>query len=253
VASFSIEIDPSAVLGVSRDASLQEIRDAYRAQAKRYHSDVGGEDWAFRIVSRSYEVLCTERVARASEREEQYRRAPRSAASSSPPPPPPPPPGGGSGFRTTPPPREWSNESVRAGVQDRDAEPSRVVDVERLSIRYQVDQIWLITDRNRGQNFLSCSLNVSWPDPALKLDPATVPDAATIVRDLEGILDILCEQTKALMVRSSVVDGRFEGWISYPNPERAASALARFRDLLHARGLAVKQWSRDLIIPREVL
>src|SRR5271163_3665846 len=39
VALFSFEIDPHKVLGVTTEASLQEIRDAYKQKAKRFHPD----------------------------------------------------------------------------------------------------------------------------------------------------------------------------------------------------------------------
>ncbi len=49
---FSFELDPHHVLGVSAQATLEEIRAAYREKAKRYHPDEGGEDWTFRILAR---------------------------------------------------------------------------------------------------------------------------------------------------------------------------------------------------------
>ena len=66
MSQFSFEIDPLKVLGVTADASLEQIRDAYRQKAKRYHPDAGGEDWIFRILSQSYELLCSARVVRAT-------------------------------------------------------------------------------------------------------------------------------------------------------------------------------------------
>ncbi|MBX6312204.1 MAG: J domain-containing protein, partial [Isosphaeraceae bacterium] len=60
---YGFSIDPAEVLGVAPNASLQEIREAYRAKAKRYHPDVSGDAWAFRIINRSYEILSTARVA----------------------------------------------------------------------------------------------------------------------------------------------------------------------------------------------
>jgi hypothetical protein len=243
--NFSFNIEPADVLGVARDASLQEIRDAYRAKAKRYHPDAGGEDWAFRIVSQSYEILSTARVARASWREENAPPRPRPGASAAAGPSAEPPP------RPRPAPGEWTNETVRPGVEEPASDPSRVVDVERLSIRHQIDQVWLITERSREHNLLSCCLNVSWPDPDLKVPPYTIDGAAEILQGLAQVLDDLCVQSRALAARSMEVDGRFAGWVSYPNSERASAAFGRLREMLRARGLFVKQWSRDLIIPRQ--
>ena len=63
---ISFEIDPLKVLGVTADASLEQIRDAYRQKAKRHHPDAGGEEWVFRILSQAYELLCSARVVRAA-------------------------------------------------------------------------------------------------------------------------------------------------------------------------------------------
>ena len=55
-------------LGVSRDASQDEIRQAYRRLARRYHPDVNKEAGAedrFKQISEAYEVLRDPREARA--------------------------------------------------------------------------------------------------------------------------------------------------------------------------------------------
>ena len=248
---FTINIDPSAVLGVARDASLEEIRDAYRAKAKRHHPDTGGEDWAFRILSQSYEFLCTARVARARDREASAPPRPSAARPSwSPPPPPtnpPPPPRA----KPTPAPDEWTDERVRPGVHDPVEDPTRVVDVERLSVRHEADHVWLLSDRSSDQHFLSCSLNLTWPAPDLKVAPTSIDGADEVLKGLDAVVAELSAQSRALSSRTSVEEGRYSGWVSYPNAERAAAALARLRLLLHARGLAINEWSRDMIIPRQ--
>jgi DnaJ domain len=54
------QIDPYAELGVSRDASSEEIRRAYRQVARRHHPDVnqdpGGPE-RFAAAARAYEIL----------------------------------------------------------------------------------------------------------------------------------------------------------------------------------------------------
>ena len=54
------QVDPYAELGVSRDASSEEIRRAYRRVARRHHPDVnrdpGGPD-RFAAAARAYEIL----------------------------------------------------------------------------------------------------------------------------------------------------------------------------------------------------
>jgi curved DNA-binding protein CbpA len=53
-------VDPYAELGVSRDASSEEIRRAYRRVARRHHPDVnrdpGGPE-RFAAAARAYEIL----------------------------------------------------------------------------------------------------------------------------------------------------------------------------------------------------
>ena len=58
-------------LGVSRDADTEEIRRAYRSQARRYHPDVNKEEGAadrFKELSEAYDVL------RDPEKRERYDR-----------------------------------------------------------------------------------------------------------------------------------------------------------------------------------
>ncbi|PNK07738.1 molecular chaperone DnaJ, partial [Cylindrospermopsis raciborskii S10] len=48
------------ILGVSRDADKEQIKQAYRRQARKYHPDVNKEPGAeekFKEINRAYEVL----------------------------------------------------------------------------------------------------------------------------------------------------------------------------------------------------
>jgi DnaJ domain len=241
---LSVTIDPAEVLGVGPDATLQEIRDAYRAKARRYHPDAGGDEWAFRLLVQSYESLSTARVTRAAARESEA--PPRHPA-----------PGRAQGFsdHSTPPPQPGSahddRESVRPGVQEPAADPTRVVDVERLALRFQFDHIWLISEHGSENRLLSCSLNVTWPDPKLAIPPESIVGHETILQNLQTGIDQVAAQTAADSSRSAVVDGRFSGWLSYPNSERASDAFDWLTRMLHSLGLSVHQWSRDVIIPRQ--
>ena len=84
VTHFSFEIDPHRVLGVGPSSTLQDIRDAYRQKAKKYHPDAGGEDWAFRILVQAYEMLSSARVVRATQTESRTPVNPRSPSAARP-------------------------------------------------------------------------------------------------------------------------------------------------------------------------
>ena len=60
-----------AVLGISRDADGEDIRSAYRVQARRCHPDIGpgGSAEKFRQITEAYEVL------RDPDRREAYDRS----------------------------------------------------------------------------------------------------------------------------------------------------------------------------------
>ena len=60
--THTFQFDPNAILGVPSGASLSEIRDAYHKKSLKHHPDKGGDEWAFRMVVRSYEILSTARV-----------------------------------------------------------------------------------------------------------------------------------------------------------------------------------------------
>ena len=68
MSNHSFSLDPRTVLNVGADASPDEIRDAYHAKSKKHHPDVGGDEWAFRIVARAHEVLMSAPSSAASSR-----------------------------------------------------------------------------------------------------------------------------------------------------------------------------------------
>jgi len=226
MSSFSLQINPHAVLGVASDASLQQIRDAYHDKANKYHPDKGGEEWAFRVLVQAYEVLSHARVMRATQVE----------------------------FKAHPTPRDpwaWTNESIRPGVQDKVVDPAKVVAIENLWIRYEAEYIWFHQDAPAEDRFLSCSMNIAWPNPALPAVECSDEDAGTTVRALVDAFEVLRTKTRAVSSRSKVEHRQFAGWLSYPDIKRASAAFQLLQKELHARGLGIKQWTRDLIIPRE--
>jgi curved DNA-binding protein CbpA len=257
--TLSIQIDPHTVLGVAPGASMHEIREAYRRKAKQHHPDVGGEDWAFRILLQSYEVLSTARVVQATQAEYRARSArpepsaDGAAAAAGP----------GASTRGQARGEPWGagasansatsaqTETIRPGVRDTSDDPTKVVDVEKLWVRFEVDHLWLLQDGSREDRSLSCCLNISWPEPELASHAEDIPDGPETLRKLNEAFEQVHLGTPASNSRCKVEDHRFQGWLSYPTTQLAWSAFNKLHEELNARGLRVKQWTRDLIIPRD--
>jgi len=255
--NLTIQIDPHAVLGVAPGASLHEIREAYRHKAKQHHPDVGGEEWAFRIVSQAYEMLSTARVLQATQAE--FRTSPAPGHVS------PDPAGAWAHSQAHAAPHvepfaaaapfgsmaSGRDDTLRAGVSDKVRDPAKVVHVEKLWVRYEVDHIWLLQEGKGEDPFLSCCLNISWPEPELASRAASIPGAEETLRLLKEAFEEVHIHTPVVNSRCYLEDHKFEGWLSYPSTQLAWKAFNKLHEELNARGLSVKQWTRDLLIPRE--
>ena len=54
--------DPFSILGVSPDASEDEIKKAYRKLCRKYHPDVGGDANKFDELTKAYDMICNNEV-----------------------------------------------------------------------------------------------------------------------------------------------------------------------------------------------
>lgn len=54
---MTLSIDPYKILNVTRRATYQEIRRAFRELAKEHHPDVGGDEEKFKQIVYAYTVL----------------------------------------------------------------------------------------------------------------------------------------------------------------------------------------------------
>lgn len=232
--------DPRAVLGVSAEASAEEIHEAFREKSKKHHPDLGGDEWAFRIVARSYEVLrSTAGVAAAAD----------PAARPWPPGPTPASdaffsqgwfPFGGTTGAAGP------ESTPEPAPQPAQAEPPGIFQT------VEVDLIWIRFDAAAGADAegptLSVCTVVSWPRRSLVARSA---DYAHMGDTLRHVIDAFNGVGKpgALATRTKIEDGQFVGWLSFPDVVAAQAAFLALRDALAPHGLTVHLQTRDEIIP----
>jgi len=67
---------------------------------------------------------------------------------------------------------------------------------------------------------------------------------------LQAAFDHMIVNTRVVSSRSRVEDDKFLGWLAYSNFDRAFKAVNMLHEALKSRGLGMREWSRDLFIPR---
>lgn len=221
------QLDPYAVLGVDRKATGREIREAFRAQSKKYHPDRGGDEWAFRIVVRAYELLGEGRETG-----------------------PPPAPRIPSGFPIHPVAATETGQ-VRQGIVDKAIDPARRVSVEIIWMRFEVDDVMELLNQNRSDRNLSGTLHLTWPDPSAPIPTIGPVESSRIIRDLKAAFLSVRDKTQVEADRIVNDDDEFEGWLSYASGTVAWEAFRILHVALKLRGLGVNQFTRDLSIPRD--
>ncbi len=238
--SISFPIEPEEVLGHGPGASLEEIRLAYREKAKRHHPDAGGEGWAFRILTQCYEWLVMQRMSHKMREEEareaERRRAPASETPSS------------RSRAASAPPSDPDDTHARKSTRDHVSDPSRLVDVEVFTIRYELADPTQLLFSRAEERTLACSLNVTWP--GRELAGRQGGHALELLPIVQGAFRSLVKKTRAKTSHIHDLRDQFNAWVSYPTATKANEAFEQLRAMLNEHQMGVAQWLRDVIIPK---
>jgi hypothetical protein len=265
----SFSLDPRTVLGVGPDASLDEIRDAYHAKSKKHHPDLGGDEWAFRMVTRAYDVLKTTAAAHRSQSwgtrvadVGQQGQAPDWSRIWSPPFSKPAPTAQSdsdeaeqSAGETCPDPEdddqsETETQEARSPITEPDE--LRTVDVELIWTRFEKEGSGkgkLLSTQEGDDATLSVCLVISWPPHELVARAADFASTGDTLRSLIELFECLRSQKSVIAARSRIEDGQFVGWLSYVDVLTAQDAFLTLRDAFRGRGLNVKLYTRDERVP----
>jgi hypothetical protein len=265
----SFSLDPRTILGVGPDASLDEIRDAYHAKSKKHHPDLGGDEWAFRMVTRAYEVLKTTAATPSSPpwgrpvgdmghpgqapdwsriwnpsftrpspapgwKDDLDKAAKRASAT------------------VSDPEDEDHSDTAFEEVRSPIIEPDeiRTVDVELIWTRFEKDGSGRLLSTQEGDNAtLSVCLVISWPPRELVDHASQFASTGETLRSLIDLFETLRAQKPVITARSRIEDGQFVGWLSYMDVLAAQDAFLYLRDALRACDLAVKLYTRDERVP----
>ena len=124
----------------------------------------------------------------------------------------------------------------------------RTVGVELIWIRFEKDGP-APSDDEPDDATLSVCMVIAWPPEDLVDRTAEFPAAAETLRTLIDLFDRLRGQKAVLGARSRIEDGRFVGWLSYPDVLTAQDAILALRETFKAHGLTTKLQTRDERIP----
>jgi DnaJ domain len=267
----AFSLDPRTVLGLAPGASPEDIQAAYHAKSKKHHPDVGGDEWAFRVVVRAYEVLKVtatthssqvweHRTGRGSAQPQEQRPAWTSSApfsrtdSSSSAWGIPPETGGDgwaarSGERAGQEPGWASQEAGDFGAQPHELDN---VSVEIVWTRHeQKDAGRFSASQEADDPTLSVCMVISWPPHDLVDRAAEFPSSGETLQTLIELFGHLRTGGWVVAARSRIEDGRFVAWLSYPDVLTASDAFLFVRETLQNRGLVPTLQTRDVLIPAD--
>jgi hypothetical protein len=260
MSAHALSLDPHSILGVAPGATEDKIREAYLAKSKKYHPDVGGDEWAFVLVARAYESLkarSTSRPAQSWDRpgasnprpaDQAHAAGSRTSsfdddefqASHS-----------GPRFGTEQPECETERPAEEAAAPGATAADLRHVNVELVWTRYEKDGAEPAASSMATDNStLSVWMNISWPAQALVDCAASFPRSGEILHKLIDLFERL-RRGSVVATRSRIEDGRFVAWLSYPNVVAAEGAFLLLRQTLQAHGLFPRLQAYDVTVPLE--
>jgi hypothetical protein len=249
------QLNPRTILGVGPDATAEQIHEAFREKSKKHHPDLGGDEWAFHMVARAYEVLrSTANGLEASNGGDADQAAPDAPGSSWAWPGPRVNPFSQGWFSFNPEPQaEESDEAATAtAAPAQSAPPEAFQDVaaELIWIRFEMERE-AVAEPSDGPDraTLSVCMVVSWPVKALVARTAEFAGAGETLRRVIDAFERL-DRGSALAVRTRIEDGQFVGWVSFPDVVAAQSAFLGFREALANDGLSVRLQTRDEMIPQ---
>ena len=218
------------------DASLEQIRDAYRRKSKMLHPDVGRRGMG---VPGPRPVLRDAQHGPGHASDPCRNRRPRATR----------------GARGPPRARAERRDRPRRASTTRTSPADRLIAVEHLCVRYLWDDaayLWLVQKQSDEERFLSCSLNLTWPDQGLDVGACSDEGRRADRRaTLSEIFDHMVVSTRVDHARDRTrATTQFAGWLSYSSFDRSWKALKCLHDAARSRGLGLRQWSRDLFIPK---
>ncbi len=222
-----IQLDPYTVLGLERDATPQQVRDAFRQKSKKYHPDQGGDEWAFRVVVRAYELLGEGRGPSAPAIPNATPIFPGGPAAAN-----------------------YDGGQVRQGVIDKGIDPSKIVYVEIIWMRYEVNDVLDLLRVSPKDRNLSGTMHITWPGPSGHSPTMKAGEKANVLNQLQVSVEAMRSKTNVVAAQVTADVERFEAWLSYASGSEAWDAFRTLHVGLKFRGLGVHQWTRDLTVPR---
>ncbi len=150
--------------------------------------------------------------------------------------------------------KDWAAEAerVRPGIHDRAYPRERMVIVDVCWARYEVEDVLeLLKKSPRMERNVSGALRIQWPDPEVEGQALSLPDSRTIIGELTTLYHWLRARPDVIRANLKSDHGGFDARLTYASGPVAWSVFKVLHPAINGAGLGVRQWTRDLTIPRE--